>query len=228
MNSDLPKVLHPLQGKPLIQHVISNLEEAGVENIVVVVGYKGDRVVEILHPGLRHVWQREQLGTGHAVMQAEKALSGFRGRIIVACGDAPLMRSGTFRRLIAETGDEKVKAVVLTMDVQNPRGYGRIIRNSEGSFLKIVEEKDASPEQRLINEVNTGTYIFDRDFLFEGLGKIDRNNAQGEFYLTDVLYYIINSGFKVKPLLLEDPIEGSGINTQEELLKLEELLKNQG
>ena len=228
MNSELPKVLHSLDGKPLVKHVISSLQSAGVGDIIVVVGYKGDQVAEVLPSGVRHVWQYEQLGTGHAVMQAEEALEGFSGRVIVACGDVPLMKGSTFMRLIEESGEEGTKAVVLTMELENPTGYGRIMKDGNGSFRKIVEEKDASPEERLVKEVNTGTYVFDKDFLFEGLRRVDRNNAQGEYYLPDALDYILDSGYKVKTVILEDPVEGSGINTRDELLRLEEYFKTQG
>lgn len=225
MNSDIPKVLHPLNGKPLIGHVISSLREAGVEEIVTVVGYKGESVLDALPKGVRHVWQREQLGTGHAVMQAEEVLSGFKGRVVIACGDVPLIRPRTFKKLIGLCG-EKTGAALLTMTLDEPSGYGRIVKSKEGFFQRIVEEKDASPGERLINEVNTGTYVFDKDLLFAGLKRLDTNNAQNEYYLTDALGYIAGSGLDVAVLPLDDPTEGSGINKQDELIRLEEYIKN--
>ena len=223
MNSDLPKVLHRLKGKPLIQHVMDNLAEAGVKDIITVVGYEGEKVLEVLPAGIRHVWQREQLGTGHAVMQAEEALSEFKGCVVIACGDVPLISPLSFKKLIGLC-EGKTKAALLTMKPKNPEGYGRIVRNKDGFFQRIVEEKDASEKERLIDEVNTGTYVFDKELLFDGLKNVNTNNAQREYYLTDVLEHVLNSGFDAGILLLDDPVEGSGINKQDELAQLEKYL----
>jgi len=225
MNSELPKVLHPLKGKPLIWYVIDSLREAGVSNIIVVVGYEGEKVLEVLPAGVGHVWQREQLGTGHAVMQAEEIFSEFDGRIVIACGDVPLISPLSFKKLISLC-EGRVKAALLTMKPDDPEGYGRVIKNKDGFFQKIVEEKDASPQERLIGEVNTGTYVFDRKLLFDGLKNLNTNNAQREYYLTDVLEHILNYGFDVGVSLLDNPVEGSGINRREELAQLEKYLNN--
>lgn len=222
MKSDLPKVLQPFLGRPLIAHVLDNIEKAGVSDIYVIVGYRGELVIDAIGGRAVPVWQREQLGTGHAVMQAEEALAGFSGRVIIACGDVPLIRPETFRSLVQETEQDDVKAVVLTMLLDNPRGYGRVIKDAAGRFERIVEEKDAAPEEKNIREVNSGTYVFDKQFLFEGLRRVDTNNAQGEYYLPDALQYIRTSGYTVKTLLMKDPVEGSGVNTPEELQRLEE------
>lgn len=224
MESDLPKVLHLLNNRPLITHVIDSLNKVGIENIAVIIGYKGEMVKKTLESRARFIWQHEQLGTGHAVMQAEDDFKNFEGRIIIACGDVPLVKPETFQKLIEHSNDQATKAVVLTMSLKNPTGYGRILKDKNRDFLRIVEEKDASETEKEIQEVNTGTYIFDSEFLFKGLKKIDTNNAQGEYYLPDALNYIINEGYSVKTILLEDPIEGSGINTRDELLKLENLV----
>jgi bifunctional UDP-N-acetylglucosamine pyrophosphorylase/glucosamine-1-phosphate N-acetyltransferase len=225
MKSDLPKVLHPFLGKPLILHVLDNLEKAGVTDIFVIVGYRGELVIEAVGDRATPVWQREQLGTGHAVMQAEEALKGFTGKVIIACGDVPLIRPGTFRSLVAESNKEKVGAVVLTMLLENPHGYGRMIKDGAGNFVRIVEEKDALPYEKKIREVNSGTYVFDKQFLFEGLRHINTNNAQGEYYLPDALLHIKASGFRVGTVLMADPVEGSGVNTIEELRRLEEFCR---
>ena len=226
MKSDLPKVLQPFLGRPLIAHVLDNIENAGVSDIYVVVGYRGEMVIDAIGGRAKTVWQREQLGTGHAVMQAEEALAGFSGRVIIACGDVPLIRPETFRSLLQETDEESVKAVVLTMMLENPHGYGRVVKDGAGRFERIVEEKDADPEVKKIREVNSGTYVFDSRFLFEGLKRVDTNNAQGEYYLPDALQYIRTSGYTVKTLLMKDPVEGSGINTPEELRRLEEYCRS--
>jgi len=227
MKSDLPKVLHPFLGKPLIAHVIANLQMAGVSDIFVIVGYRGELVIDAVKDHAKPVWQRQQLGTGHAVMQAEEALAGFSGRIIVACGDVPLVRPESFRSLIAESEDRTVRAVVLTMNLDNPSGYGRIVKDASGNFIRIVEEKDASPDEKKIHEVNSGTYIFDKQLLFEGLSGINTNNAQGEYYLPDALQHIISSGFIVRTRLLENSREGSGVNTKEELEELESYFRRE-
>ena len=224
MESDLPKVIQPLRNKPLITYVVDSLRKAGIANIITVVGYKGEMVIDIIGPEIKHVWQRQQLGTGHAVMQAEEALDGFHGTVIIACGDVPLIKPATFQNLIRESGDKNTKAVVLTMTVENPTGYGRIMKNEKNEFVRIVEEKDATPEQRLIKEVNTGTYAFDKNFLFEGLKKINTDNAQREYYLPDALNHVLASGYKVKTVMLDDPIEGSGINTRNDLQTVESFL----
>lgn len=225
MKSDLPKVLHRLAGKPLINHVIASLSEAGVERIINVVGYEGDQVLQSTEGLAEHVWQREQLGTGHAVMQAEKSLENFTGQVIVACGDVPLIRPETFRQML-EMMDDQVKAVVLTMDADPPDGYGRVVKDNSGAFSRIVEHKDADETVRAIKEVNTGTYVFDAPLLFRNLGGIDTDNAQGEYYLPDVLTGIAGSGFSVGVLKLEDPVEGTGVNSQEDLTRLEQRLSD--
>jgi bifunctional UDP-N-acetylglucosamine pyrophosphorylase/glucosamine-1-phosphate N-acetyltransferase len=227
MQSELPKVLHHLNGKSLIEYVVDSLNSAGIDNILVVVGYRGDDVVSRLGRRVNYVWQHEQLGTGHAVMQAEDYFRNYDGDILVACGDVPLIKPSTFRDLIGEGEKENTGAVVLTMIPENPFGYGRIVKDENGSFVSIVEEKDASEEEKKIKEVNSGTYLFNSSLLFEGLKSITNDNAQGEYYLPDVLSYVLNRGYTVKTSLLEDTQEGRGINTREELLELEMYISSQ-
>jgi len=220
MKSDLPKVLHPLCGKSLIEHVVDSLNSAEIDDIVVVVGYRGDEVIKKLGSRIKYVWQHEQLGTGHAVIQAEEYFKNYEGNVIIACGDVPLIKPETFLSLIKAADDEGIGAVVLTMVQENPTGYGRIVKENH-KFVRIVEEKDATDKQREIKEVNSGTYIFKSKYLFEGLKRINTENAQGEYYLPDALNYIVSSGLIVKTVQMNDPIEGRGINTREELLSLE-------
>ncbi len=227
MKSDIPKVLHQLAGKPLVMHVVDNLKLAGIEDIIVVVGYRGEMVEEAIGSCVKTVWQREQLGTGHAVMQTEGALKGFDGGVIIACGDVPLMKPETFRILVREGAEERVKAIVVTMRLDNPYGYGRIIKDEKGYIARIIEEKDASDEEKKITEVNTGTYYFDAKLLFEGLATVGTDNAQKEYYLPDVIQYIRKKGFIVKALLLENALEGAGINSREELQRIESQIKGQ-
>ena len=227
MRSDLPKVLHKLVGKPLISHVIESVRRSGVNDITVVVGYCGEQVIGELGSSLGYVWQREQLGTGHAVLQAKEKLQGYSGSVLVACGDAPLVSSESISALFDSVcGD--VKASVLTMINPNPRGYGRIIRGDGGLVDRIVEEKDATDEERLVTEVNTGTYVFDSSLLFEALENIGCDNAQKEYYLPDVVKYINRKGFTVTATSVRDSLEGSGVNSPEELAALEEHVKKTG
>ncbi len=225
MNSELPKVLHLLRGRPLVHHVVDAIRGAGIDLVTVVVGYGGDRVIESIGDSVVYAWQREQRGTGHAVMQAEGSLRDFSGLVYVACGDAPLISSKTIRRMVAEAQMPGVKAVVLTMKPDNPFGYGRIVKDANGNCIRIVEEKDASTEEKSIREVNTGTYVFHSDCLFPGLKTITTENAQGEYYLPDVISFIRSSGYSIRTVLLDDPVEGSGVNSPEELRKLEQRLK---
>jgi len=227
MNSDLPKVLHSLGGKPLLQHVIDNLIKADCKRIIVVVGYKGEMVMEQIGSEVEYVWQKEQLGTGHAVLQAEESLSSFQGKIIITCGDVPLIKPETYLLLLKESEAEKVKAVVLTMKQENPTGYGRILKDDQGDFLRIVEEKDASEQEKLIKEVNAGVYLFDKELLFKGLKKVDCDNAQNEFYLPDALQSVLKFGWRIKTLPLSQSLEGKGINAKEDLLELENYYKEQ-
>jgi UDP-N-acetylglucosamine diphosphorylase/glucosamine-1-phosphate N-acetyltransferase len=224
MKSDLPKVLQLLNGKPLISYVIENLKSSGVDRITVIVGYRGQQVIDTIGNTVSFVWQHEQLGTGHAVMQAEESLKDYDGNILIACGDVPLIRPETFSKLAEKISDTHVKAVVLTMEPEEPAGYGRIVKDGSGAFKRIVEEKDASPEEKKIREVNSGTYIFHSSFLFKGLKEVNTDNAQGEYYLPDALQFILKKGQSVETLLLEDSIEGSGINSQEELKDLQEYI----
>ena len=227
MESDLPKVLHPLQGRPLIQHVIDNIKKSGICDIFLVVGYKGNEVISAIGDSAKFVWQHEQLGTGHAALQAEKALQGFSGSVLLACGDVPLIQPDVFKKMIDGCCGE-TKAVVLTMLLQNPSGYGRIIKDENENFIRIVEEKDADAEEKKVREVNTGTYLFDSRSLFSCLNTIGTDNAQGEYYLTDVLRLIKETGSNVNTVLLENSIHGSGINSKEDLARLEKFLeKNQ-
>ncbi len=227
MQSELPKVLHPLNGTPLIRHVIDSVMAAGIRDIIVVVGYQGQQVIDALDgiPGITVAWQREQLGTGHAVLQAEQVRAGFPGPVLVACGDVPLIRPAHFRSLVDAAREPNARAAVLTMFQDNPTGYGRIMKDARGFIERIVEEKDATPDEKAVREVNSGTYVFDGPLLFEGLKTIGTDNAQREYYLPDVLQHIRRSGYDVRAVLLEDAICGRGINSREELAALEEYLR---
>lgn len=223
MQSDLPKVLHQLKGKPLLRHVTDTLTSAGVEQIVLVVGYEADRVRQEMGDSFTYVYQEQQLGTGHAVLQAEDALRSYSGPVIVTCGDAPLISIKSYQKL-KQQYDSCASASILTMKLNNPFGYGRIIRDAEGFVKAIVEEKDATQDQKQICEVNVGTYIFESSLLFEGLKKTGNNNTQNEYYLPDMIDYICSNKGTVTAVVLDSPVEGSGVNSKEQLAQLEESL----
>ncbi len=222
MKSDLAKVLHPLGGKPLVEHVLASLSELGARHSVVVVGHQADAVAARCRaPGVDTALQEDQLGTGHAVLQARAALEGQEGHTLILCGDVPLIRPRTLRALVdvATSRPAQVVGAVLTAVTEDATGYGRILRDAEGAVVGIVEEKDATAEQREIREYNTGTYCFDNARLWSALDRLGSDNAQGEFYLTDVVEILVRDGHRVEAVICEDEREVQGINTPEDLAR---------
>ncbi len=225
MKSDLPKVLHRLGGKPMVEYVINTAKKVGVERIILVVGHKWEQAQNSLkHLNVEFVIQREQLGTGHAVLQTQRLLSDFDGDVLILCGDVPLLTSETLKKLLKEHRKRKASATVLTAILDDPSGYGRIIRDEKGLVQKIVEEKDASADQKNIREINTGTFVFDRGALFSVLEKVTNDNKQGEYYLTDTLKLLQDKKLPIWAMVTPDPSETLGINSSEELKKVEEIL----
>lgn len=223
MKSDLPKVLHEVNGKTMVKTILGSLKEAGVEEILTVVGYRHDLVEEEVKGLSLTAVQEPQLGTGHAVMMA-KDFEDKEGITIVANGDCPCIRSTTYASLFeACIGADMV---VLTAKPEDALSYGRVIRDEEGNVEKIVEYKDASEEERLVNEVNTGIYAFNNKSLFEGLKELNNDNAQNEYYITDLVEILKNHNKVVKAILVEDDQEVQGVNTIEELKNAEEYLLN--
>ena len=205
MKSDLPKVVHTIEGKCLVDYAIEAAIGAGAEDICLVVGYKYEVVREtILHQEVNFVLQEEQLGTGHAVRCAKDFL-GNEGQTMILFGDTPLITAETLKRLREYHTENKNTVTVLSAMVEDPTGYGRIIRDADGNFVKSVEHKDASEEERASHEINSGMYIFDTRELKEALEKIQPNNAQGEYYLPDTLTIIKDKGLKVDAFALSDP-----------------------
>lgn len=217
MNSSLVKGLHPLLGRPMVWHVIRALRESGVERVILVVGYQEDRVREALGPDVEYVVQAEQLGTGHALLQAQGKLQGFDGDILVVCGDTPLLSSPDLRDLMAVHRLERATATVLTAMLDNPSGYGRVVRSAQGKLQAVVEERDASCAQRAIREVNTGIYCFRAKELFPLLRQLGADNAQGEYYLTDVLSLLVRDGQTLASLVCPDPLTVANINDRVQL-----------
>ena len=225
MKSDKPKVAHEVLGKPLVNWVLDAAEEAGIERLVTVVGHKREQVIPLVEDRAEIVVQEEQRGTAHAVLSCSDALADFEGSLLVLSGDCPLITSETMKALIDMRESNDAAVVVLTMEMPDPTGYGRIIREADGSVARIVEQKDASSEEAAVTECNSGFYCFDAKALFEALGQVGSDNAQGEFYLTDVLEISRNAGRAVLALLAKDPNECLGINTREQLAAVEEIAR---
>jgi UDP-N-acetylglucosamine diphosphorylase/glucosamine-1-phosphate N-acetyltransferase len=221
MKSDLPKVLHELNGRPMIVYLAETLRKMNFDKVVAVVGYKKDLVIETLKDyDFDFAVQAKQLGTGHAVMMAEDSMRDFQGDVFVLAGDVPFLREKTIRNLHQTHLQNGAIATVLTSEPPDPSGYGRVIRDSNGLIKKIVEHKDCSPEELGIAEINTGTFVFDNRELFEGLKHIDNRNAQGEYYLTDLMEVFLKQGKKTAAYKTDDYREALGINSREQLREL--------
>ncbi|HWQ00179.1 MAG TPA: bifunctional UDP-N-acetylglucosamine diphosphorylase/glucosamine-1-phosphate N-acetyltransferase GlmU [Vicinamibacterales bacterium] len=219
MKSAAPKVLHRVAGLPLIEHVLRAAAPLEAASTVVVVGYEADRVRQALAgwSGLRFALQEPQLGTGHALLQAEPALAGVRGTVLVLSGDVPLLRPSTLAALLDRHHQRGAAMTVLTARVDRPAGYGRIVRDAGGALVRIVEERDASPAERAIREINTGIYAFALDPLFDALRAVGDRNAQREYYLPDVAAIYRERGLGVEAVMADDPMEVVGVNTRQEL-----------
>ncbi len=215
MKSKTPKALHSIAGKSLIKHILDSLKEAGAARIVIVVGHQSDKVRQVLGADFEYVEQIEQRGTGHAAQMAAPLLSDWDGPVLILPGDAPLITTEAIASLI-ETHDESA-ATLLTVRLSTPTGYGRILRDASGFVTGIVEEKDASSEQKAIDEVGVSIYAFSASFLFDALAKLTPNNAQGEYYLTDTIGLANSAGHSVNALTWSDANVGLGINNRAEL-----------
>jgi UDP-N-acetylglucosamine diphosphorylase/glucosamine-1-phosphate N-acetyltransferase len=226
MQSDLPKVLHEVNGKALIGHVIESARTLNPQRIIAIIGYGRQQVIEyIQNYQIEYVIQEEQLGTGHAVQQVEPLLADQDGHLLVLSGDVPLLRPSTLMRLFKKHINTQSCATILTAILDNPRGYGRIMRKADSTLDSIVEHKDCSEDQLLIKEINAGVYLFQIKFLFEALKAIDNNNIQGEYYLPDVLGYFTRSGEIVSDQIIENPLEISGVNTIEQLIDINNIYR---
>lgn len=233
MKSKRPKVLHEVAGRPMVRYVVDAVRRAGAERIIVVVGKGADMVrAALADADVEFIEQAEQLGTGHAVMQAAPALRNFAGSVVVTCGDAPLLRAETIAALLSEHERAGAAATILTALVDNPAGYGRIIRESgasdgaeAGKILRIVEDADATHEERRIREINSGTYCFRAPELLAALERIVPDNAQGEYYLPDAVQVLVQQGRLVQAVTAADADEVLGVNTRVELARAEALLR---
>ncbi|WP_394220108.1 bifunctional UDP-N-acetylglucosamine diphosphorylase/glucosamine-1-phosphate N-acetyltransferase GlmU [Halobacillus trueperi] len=225
MKSKLYKVLHPVCGKPMVQHVVDQLNTLDLQELITVVGFGAEKVQEQLGEDSHYVIQEEQLGTGHAVLQADDILADKEGTTVVVCGDTPLLTGETLQKLLDHHDAEGAKATVLTAHAEDPHGYGRVIRGGNGQVERIVEQKDASDEEQAIQEINTGTYCFDNAMLFDALKNVSNDNVQGEYYLPDVIEILKGQGETISAYQTPEFSESLGVNDRVALSKAEKLMK---
>ncbi len=228
-NPNLPKVLAELRNTPLIKHVCDTANELNPEKIVLIVGHHKEMVIDYINSlnqsNIEFAIQSEQKGTGHAVDMTRELLEHFDGDIIILSGDVPLLRAETLNKFIAEHLNSGSDVSVLSAIADNPFGYGRIIRDAANNFTNIVEEKDSNPEQKLVKEINSGIYIVASQDLFDALSKVSNNNAQGEYYLTDIIHILRNQGKKTAAFSLADFDELKGVNSPEQLAELDAIFE---
>lgn len=225
MKSKLPKVLHKVGGHPMLEHVMDAAEAAGCRDNVVVIGHGAELVRELVGSRARIALQAEQLGTGHAVLQAADTLQDFTGTVMILCGDTPLLEAEELEKFYAEHVKSGAAATVMSALMDDPFGYGRILRDANGDVAGIVEQKDASEEQKQIKEINTGNYCVEAPLLFEVLRTLGNNNAQGEYYLTDVLAKLRAMGKKVGGVITADSEMIMGVNSRRQLAEAESVMR---
>ena len=225
MKSKQYKVLHKVMGQAMVDHVVTQVEALEPAEIVTIVGHGAEQVQSLLGERTQYVMQEEQLGTGHAVKQAHSLLADKQGVTLVVCGDTPLLTTETLEQLFTTHMENDAKATVLTAHMDNPFGYGRVIRNAEGHLEKIVEQKDATNEEAAVQEVNTGTYCFDNELLFEMLKLVKNDNAQNEYYLPDVISLLEERGETIAACQMTDANEALGVNDRVALAKANELMR---
>ncbi len=225
MKSKKSKLVQKIYGKEIVKRAVENAEKAGIKDVVAVVGYQKEEVMEVLGDSVQYAFQEEMLGTGHAVLQAKEFLAGKKGKVLVLNGDVPLLRPETLNKLVEKSIENREYATLLTAIYDNPTGYGRIIRDEGGNIKGIVEEKDTKASQRKIKEINAGIYCFDIEELLAALEKIKPNNAQGEYYITDVISIMNKKGLKTGAVIVEDNTEILGINDRIQLEMLTKVLQ---
>ncbi len=225
MKSKLYKVMHPVCGKPMIEHIVDLLEKLSLQEVVVVVGHGAEAVREQLGERVQYAYQAEQLGTAHAVMMSRTLLGDQDGVTLVLNGDTPLVTEATLQKLLDHHQSKQASATVLTTFLPDPTGYGRIIRDENGDVRRIVEEKDATLGQKNVREISTGIFCFDNRKLFAALQHVENDNAQGEYYLPDVLHILKDQDCLVSACVTDDADEGMGVNDRVQLAYVEQVLR---
>ncbi len=216
MKSEMPKVMHPILSEPMIVHITSHLKKVHVDQNIVVIGHQGEVIQDCLKDSVSYAWQKEQLGTGHAVLQTLPILNE-KGDTILLYGDVPCIQSSTMENIF--TLNQDFDMTILTAKVEDPAKYGRIVRDMQGNIAKIVEYKDCTEDQKLIQEINTGIYCFKNEALHHYLNKLENNNAAHEYYLTDLVDILVQEGLKVQGIEIEDVEEVQGVNDRLDLAK---------
>lgn len=224
MKSDKAKVLHRVCGKAMIEWVYEAAQDAGIGRCIAVVGHKADQVMEYMGNKVEYVLQEQRLGTGHAVMQARRYIDEGEGTVLILYGDTPLVSAKTIRSALQYFNEGNYKAVVISAEVDDPSGYGRIIRDAGGRFVKIVEQRDANETEKVVREINSGMYVFSSKELGEALKLLKNDNEQKEYYLTDTLEIMLSKGLKTGIFKVADSDEILGANDQAQLERLEEIM----
>lgn len=230
MKSDLPKVLIPVLGRPMLEYVLDALSAASISKTIVVVGYRAEEVQKLLadRPRTEFALQTERLGTGHAVKMAAPMLTGHRGAVVIVAGDSPMLQASSLSKLLDHFSRRQPACLLGTLHKPNPQGLGRIVRDAAGAFSGIVEEKDATDVQRKITEVNMSTYVFSGPELLHALSSLKNDNRQGEYYLTDCPAILRSEGKKIEALPVLQPCEALSINTADELFQVEAEMRRLG
>jgi len=225
MQSDQAKVLHPLASRPLLIHVLDTVTALNPQRVLAVVGYQAEEVKQACaNRPVEFVEQAEQLGTGHAVLQAQAALKDFDGDVLVLCGDMPLIQSSTLQDLLRMHHETGADCTLLSLKTNEKKDFGRVVRGPEGAVSRIVEARDASEQEKTIDEYNSGVYCFNKGILFKALASVDTRNAQGEYYLTDTVGILSQNGHVVACHSTRDADEILGINSSEDLEKAEKII----
>ncbi len=217
MKSNLPKVLHNLAGKPILNYVLDTVDQLEAKRKILIVGYKSDKIRELIGDKIEYVKQKEQLGTAHAVLQTKRLLSDFIGNVLILSGDVPFLTVKTLKKLLKYHQANNFCCTVVSAILKNPKCYGRIVRDKEGKIKRIVEDIDLSADKKKITEINSGIYCFNKDKLFQVLEKITTDNKQGEYYLTDTVEILLGEGLTIGNIIVKDYSEISGINNRLDL-----------
>jgi len=226
LNKEYSKVAYPILGTPVVEYVLNAVKGVKPKEIITVVGHGGEATKKIVLKNSKVVWQKEQKGTGHAVIQAKKYIKNIKGEMtLVLCGDTPLIQSETLKDLIHYHIKHKNEQTLLSAIVNNPHGYGRIVRDTTGNLIRVVEQTDTTIEEAKINEVNTGVAIFNNVALLKGLAKLSNNNAKGEYYLTELISIFLKNDLKVGAKVMENPEEMDGINDRYQLYQARKKLQ---